>query len=491
MKRRNYFIFSCLMPMAPAAVQAQFDKGLNYKIETSATVSGGHNTPFWLVANKHGLSSIRKNNAYLDAGIFRDLEKDKKFSYAFGLEMVGASRFTSKFFIQQAYVDLRYRGMEISVGSKERGNEMKNDQLSSGSMTFSTNARPIPQVRVSIPEYIPFPWTKNWLHIKGHVAYGMFTDEKFQERFTAGRSKYTKETLFHSKAAFLKVENLQKSPVSVELGIEMAAQFGGDCYYPDGTVLRTPDSWKDFFRIFFPSNGDSGASESDQINILGNHVGSYSAAVGYHFPTWKIKAYWEHFFEDRSGMTLTYGMWRDCLAGLEVTLPENPFVKTIVGEFLYTKHQSGAFHYFATPAIDHSFTGADNYYNNSQYAGWEHWGQGIGNPLVTSPIYNKDGNLAFESNRVKGFHIGLNGSPTSEIDYRILVSVAKHWGTYGSPYRNIRRNQNGLLEVTYKPEQIRGWSFTLAGAVDGGNMLGESWGGMLTIRKTGLIGKKK
>ena len=106
--------------MAPAAVQAQFDKGLNYKIETSATVSGGHNTPFWLVANKHGLSSIRKNNAYLDAGIFRDLEKDKKFSYAFGLEMVGASRFTSKFFIQQAYVDLRYRGMEISVGSKER-----------------------------------------------------------------------------------------------------------------------------------------------------------------------------------------------------------------------------------------------------------------------------------------------------------------------------------------------------------------------------------
>ena len=45
------------MLMAPAAVQAQFDKGLNYKIETSATVSGGHNTPFWLVANKHGLSS--------------------------------------------------------------------------------------------------------------------------------------------------------------------------------------------------------------------------------------------------------------------------------------------------------------------------------------------------------------------------------------------------------------------------------------------------
>mgnify|MGYP000361652651 CR=1 FL=1 len=134
------------------------------------------------------------------------------------------------------------------------------------------------------PSIFLFRGLKNWLHIKGHVAYGMFTDEKFQERFTAGRSKYTKETLFHSKAAFLKVENLQKSPVSVELGIEMAAQFGGDCYYPDGTVLRTPDSLERLFSVFFfPSNGDSGASESDQINILGNHVGSLQCRCGVSF----------------------------------------------------------------------------------------------------------------------------------------------------------------------------------------------------------------
>lgn len=484
-------IISCLMLIVPVSLQAQFEKGLNYKIETSATVSGGENTPFWLVANKYGLSSIRKNNAYLDAGIFRDMEKDKKFSYAFGLELVGASRFTSEFFVQQAYADVRYSWLQLSVGSKERGNEMKNDQLSSGGMTFSTNARPIPQMRLSIPEYVAFPWTKNWLHIKGHIAYGMYTDDGFQQSFTEGyAAKYTKNTLYHSKAAFVKIEN-EKSPVSVELGIEMAAQFGGDCYYPDGTVIRTPNKLKDFLRVFVPSGGGSDSSGSDQINILGNHVGSYSAAVGYQFPTWKVKAYYEHFFEDRSGMTLTYGMWKDCLTGLEVTLPKNPFVKSVVGEFIYTKHQSGAFHYLGGGGDFPSFTGNDNYYNNGQYAGWEHWGQGLGNPLLTAPIYNKNGELAFESNRVKGFHIGLNGSPTSEIDYRIMVSVVKHWGTYATPYSTIRRNQNGLLEVTYKPGKIQGWSFTLAGAVDGGNKLGDSWGGMLTIRKTGLISKKK
>lgn len=480
------------MLTAPVGVHAQFDKGLNYKIETSATLSGGEHTPFWLVANKHGLSSIRKNNAYLDAGIFRDMEKDKDFSYALGLEMVGASRFTSKFFIQQAYADVRYRWLQLSIGSKERGSELKNDLLSSGGMTFSTNARPIPQVRLSIPEYTPVPFTKHWLHVKGHVAYGRFTDDNFQERFTGGRSKFTKGTYYHSKAAFVKVEN-EKSLVSVELGIEMAAQFGGDCYYPNGdgtyTVIATPNKLKDFIKVFIPSGGGSDASESDQINILGNHVGSYSAAVSYRFPDWKVRAYYEHFFEDRSGMVFTYGMWKDCLTGLEVTLPENPVATAVVGEFIYTKHQSGAFHYL--DGFNKPFTGADNYYNNGQYAGWEHWGQGLGNPFLTAPIYNEDGDLAFKSNRVKGFHLGVNGSPTSEIDYRVLVSVVKHWGTYGVPFRAIRRSRNGLLEVTYKPERIKGWSFTLAGAADGGNMVGDSWGGMLTIRKTGLIGKNR
>lgn len=478
--------------MVPLGMQAQFDKGLNYKIETGATLSGGEHTPFWLVANKHGLSSIRKNNAYLDAGIFRDMEKDKDFSYALGLEMVGASRFTSKFFIQQAYADVRYRWLQLSIGSKERGSELKNDLLSSGGMTFSTNARPIPQVRISIPEYTPVPFTKHWLHIKGHIAYGKFTDDDFQERFTAKLTKFTNGTYYHSKAAFFKIEN-EKSPVSVELGLEMAAQFGGDCYelQKDGTykITPTPNKLKDFIKVFVPSGGGSDASESDQINVLGNHLGSYSAAVSYRFPTWKVKAYYEHYFEDRSGMVFTYGMWKDCLTGLEVTLPENPFVTSVVGEFISTKHQTGAFHYL--DGFDHPFTGADNYYNNGQYAGWEHWGQGVGNPLLTAPIYNKDGDLSFKSNRVKGFHLGVTGNPTPEIDYRVLVSVVKHWGTYSTPFRTIRRNQNGLVEVTYKPGRINGWSFTLAGAADGGNMLGDSWGGMLTIRKTGLIGKNR
>lgn len=484
---KNYFLVG-LMMLFSVGTQAQIEKGLSYNVEAGATLSRGANTPFWLVANKHGLSSIQKNNAYLSAGIFRELEKDKKFTYGFGLEMAVMEHFTSRYVVQQAYADVRYRFWELSVGSKERGSELKNDALSTGGMTFSTNARPIPQVRISIPEYIPFPGTREWIHVKAHIAYGKFTDDRFQRDFTQGHSKYNKDTYYHSKAGYVKLEH-EKFPLTVEFGMEMAAQFGGDCHYADGTVVPTPNGIMAFFRAFIPMSGGSGASESDQINILGNHLGSYNMSAEYRFPTWKVRGYYEHFFDDGSGMMMKYGMWRDCLTGLEVTLPKNPVVSSVVGEFLYTKHQSGAFH---TPdGTDERYTGADNYYNNGQYAGWEHWGQGIGNPLLLAPIYNQNNDLSFQSNRVKAFHLGFSGNPTSEIDYRVLMSFAKHWGTYGSPYPEIKTNNNALVEVSYSPKQLDGWRFTVAGAMDGGDMIGKSKGGMLTVRKTGLIGRKK
>lgn len=492
MKLNKYIFATSLLLTISLATNAQTKKALDYSIETGATLGVGNHTPFWLVSNRYGKSSILKNNAYIDAGVFKKMDDKKNFSYAFGLELVGASRFTSKFFVQQAYADVRYRWAELSVGSKERGNEILNDQLSTGGLTFSTNARPVPQVRLSIPEYIPFPWTHGWLHVKGHVAFGRFTDDGFQEDFTNKRSKFTNDALYHSKAGFLKIEN-EKIPVSFELGLEMAAQMGGTCYYPkgDGTfkTIKTPVGWKDFLKILLPSSGGSGASQSDQINILGNHLGSYSAALSYRFRTWKAKAYFQHLFEDRSGMGFTYGPWKDFLAGLEVTLPANPFVSTVVGEVIRTKHQSGSFHTLSD--FDEPFTGADNYYNNGQYAGWEHWGQGIGNPLVISPIYNAKGDLSFKSNRVQGFHIGLTGQPTSELEYRLLFSAVSHWGTYSLPFREVKHNYNGLLELTYRPMKFKGWSFTLSGAADAGNMLGRSAGGMVTIRKTGLIGSGK
>ncbi|RHR91238.1 hypothetical protein DWW23_26090, partial [Parabacteroides sp. AF14-59] len=57
--------------LLPWNTYAQFTRKLNYRTETGIGFSGGEHTPFWLTANKQGLSSIEKNNGYLRAGIFR------------------------------------------------------------------------------------------------------------------------------------------------------------------------------------------------------------------------------------------------------------------------------------------------------------------------------------------------------------------------------------------------------------------------------------
>ena len=95
--------------LLPLNSYAQFTKGLSYRAETGVSFSGGEHTPFWLTANKQGLSSIEKNNGYLRAGIFRELENDKPFSYAFGADLAVAYNFTSTFVVQQLYADLKYR----------------------------------------------------------------------------------------------------------------------------------------------------------------------------------------------------------------------------------------------------------------------------------------------------------------------------------------------------------------------------------------------
>ena len=171
--------------LLPWNTYAQFTKGLSYQAETGISFSGGEHTPFWLTANKQGLSSIEKNNGYLRAGIFREMEEDKRFSYAFGADLAVAYNFTSTFIVQQLYADLKYRCLGLSIGSKERYSEFNNPLLSSGGLTFSGNARPIPQVRIGIPEYTVVPGTKGWLAFKGHIAYGIFTDDGWQKVFVA------------------------------------------------------------------------------------------------------------------------------------------------------------------------------------------------------------------------------------------------------------------------------------------------------------------
>lgn len=474
------------MSMLSLSSYAQVTKGMSYFAEAGANFSGGEHTPFWLTANKQGLSSIEKNNGYLRAGIFRELEDDKRFSYGFGADLAVAYNFTSAFIVQQLYADLKYRCLGLSVGSKERYSEFNNPLLSSGGLTFSGNARPIPQVRVSIPEYTNVPGTKGWLAFKAHLAYGMFTDDGWQRDFVSPGNKHTEHLLYHSKDLYAKIGNRDKFPLVFEGGLEMAAQFGGNSLSKDRNIYM-PSGIKEFFKVLIPSSGGSDTPVGEQLNIYGNQLGSWNFSLTWYAPgNWKIRPYYEHFFEDHSQMFGEYG-WKDCLAGVEITFPENRVISSFVYEYITTKDQAGAVYWDHTPEIPEQVSGKDNYYNHGIYTGWQHWGMGIGNPLIVSPIYNENGSISFLSNRMQGHHFGIMGNPCADLRYRVLLSVSRNWGTYNLPFYEIKKSGNALFELKYVPHQLKGWDFTASLGIDRGAMLGRSAGGMLTIRKTGWI----
>ena len=445
-------------------------KGLEYDIEMQSTFSEGR-TPLWLNANKYGLSSLDNTNGYLRAGVFRPLRTDsvRRWGMGYGVDVAVPYNFTSDFVVQQAFIEGRWLHGVMTVGSKEYPMELKNNLLSSGSQTLGINARPIPQVRIALPEYWTLPFAKGWLHLKGHIAYGRMTDDRWQHEFTNRKNKYADDVLFHSKAGYLKIGNEDVfCPFSLELGLEMAATFGGTAYRPDGkggmTVLKGDTGLGAYWNAFVPGGYDTG--ETTYQNVEGNHVGSWLIRMNWDTDMWRFSVYADKYFEDHSAMFQLdydgYGQgeewdekkksryvlydFKDIMLGMELNIKYDRWINDVVFEYIYSKYQSGPIYHDHTNTISDHIGGRDNFYNHSIYTGWQHWGQVIGNPLYRSPIYNEDGTIMVKDNRFMAFHLGIDGRPFPRFMYRVLASWQEGLGTYDEPYENKRNNFSLLVE---------------------------------------------
>ncbi len=476
--------------------------GLEYSTEMQATASDGR-SPLWLNANRYGLSSLEKHNGFVRVGLTRPLAADslRKWGMGYGLDVAVAHNFTSDFIVQQAFVEARWMKGVLTVGSKEMPMEMKDRELSSGSQTLGINARPIPQVRLALPEYWTIPYTKGFVAIKGHVAYGWMTDGGWQKSFVPENGKYQQHVLYHSKAGYIRIGDENRHPLTVEGGLEMATIFGGSVY-SGGKEFKQESGLKNYIKALIPLNGNN---DKTLYSSEGNQLGSVLLSIGYKFPTWKVRAYMDHYFEDGSSMYMLdydgYGSgtdWnkhtksryvlydpKDGMYGVEITLPKNRWVSRIVAEHLYTKYQSGPIYHDHSQYISDHIGGRDGYYNHGTYTGWQHWGQVIGNPLYMSPLYNDDHSLTIKDNRFTAWHFGLNGDPAGNIHYRLLLTMQKGWGTYDTPYSDVKRNTSLMAEVRY--DWSRGWSVKGAAALDHGALLGNNTGVQFTIMKCGIL----
>jgi hypothetical protein len=301
-------------------------------------------------------------------------------------------------------------------------------------------------------------------------------------------SYYSVDILYHHKSLFLKWEDpTGHFPFFGILGLEHAAQWAGW----NSRFGKQPSSFRDFIRILSGESGDSNATESDQINVLGNHLGTYNAKVAYKGTTFQPALYKQHYYDDNSGTELAN--WRDGIWGGEITFFNQPFLRKIVLEYLQTTNQSGPLHFiFYDQQLYPNARGggSDDYYNNGEYvSGWSYFGRGIGNALLTSPEYNGDKMLYFKNTRVKAIHLGLEGKISSQVSYRTLFTRMYGWGTHFKPFLERKENFSSLIECIYKPENQNGWQIGFQVSFDKGDLYEDNFGCSFKISKAGVIGK--
>lgn len=510
--------------LLPCGLRAQQREELAANLEVSAEAQAGWSnsrTPLWLNANKYGLSGIDDANGYLRVAALRPASADsaRRWKWGYGADLAVAANYASTFIVQQAFAELAWGHGLLSIGSKEEPMQLKNNRLSSGSQTLGINARPVPQVRLSLPDYWTIPGLKRWLHVKAHIAYGRFTDDRWQRDFTADlrsaaldegkngdtrRGRYCEDVLYHSKAVYFKIGNDEHlRHFSLELGVEMASQFGGTSHYVNSSGELTKIKNKSGFSSYLHAltSGGQDITDGEYPNEEGNHLGQWMLRLNYTNDTWGASVYFDHFFEDLSGMILLdydgYGEgedWnthvshtyyrfplKDFMLGAEVNLKEFKWVQDIVFEYLITKYQSGPYNHDRTENISDHLAGQDDYYNHSMYGSWQHWGQVMGNPLYLSPIYNSDGYIYVADNRFKAVHIGIDGRPLRQLDYRLLASWQAGWGTYSRPYTHRKTDFSAMLEATYHFKNE--WQACAAIGFDSGGIRGDNYGFQLTARK--------
>ena len=494
MKQSKYtlLILAAILNIASGISQSEIHGSTVYNIESFGSAATDKYTPFWIVSNKYGVTSLDAGNAYIRSGIFHNQSLGNGLQWSAGVDIVAATPRYRNLYAQQVYAGIRYKSLDLTIGSKENYTSLWDRDLSSGDMVVSANARPIPEINISVPQFTAVPLTKGIMQFKGNFAIGRSFDTDYIEHFVNENQYFIKNILWHHKSLHIKLIDPQnRIPVTTSFGIRHHAQWGGTSSDPGVGVQ--PHSLKDFMRIITGRSGGEDAVSSDRLNVLGNHYGSYEMKVGYLNYVFDIYVYKQHYIDDTSG--IEYYNYPDGLYGIQAALHNFSLIKKIVFEYVYTRHQSGSIHMIS---YDHSKYpgyggGSDDYYNNGEYrTGVSYFNRSIGSPLLTSPEYNKNGNIGFKNNRIRAFHLGLQGYLSKQVSYRILATSSEGWGTMSKPFLSKENNFSCAAKISYCHPHLNDWLFSGEIATDfGSTIYGDNTGISISIAKSGILKRWK
>lgn len=521
------FLLSACIPGLHAQPAENNDSTHLFDIHAAVTANAGTGNfaPYYNMSEHYGKIQqtngiqgfIEINRPFLGSYFHNSYKAPaKRFDYGFGAEAIAEytsstdylkynaptgefekiSRHPGRISLRQLWAGVKWRSLHLTAGMREH-TPLCTPTLGSGDLVYSRNARPIPQVRIGFADFQDIPFTNGWVQIFGDISYGRFADSDYLE------SHYNYYNSFITTGVYMQYSRIyfniaQGRRFSGTIGMQHATQFGGTWHqYRQGeewSVIHNPVHFKDFINAFFPWSGGSSQVQGETDYFNGNHLGSWDLRLNYAIDDAKtLSVYLQSPWEDGSGIGKLNGfdgVWGICyLSGTQSA------VSQIVVEYVDLTNQSGPSHWapgdYDDSGIPGQATGADDYYNNYMYDGWANYGMAIGSPFVKSPVYNTDGYLRFTDNRVRGFHIAAEGYISKALQWQAMFSFRTSWGTPMLPAIEKRRDTSMMAGISWAIPKVK--RLTLSGqlAFDTGELYGDNFGGMLTLRYSLPVFRKK
>lgn len=502
MKRSIHFILFLLIPFVSI-----FGFEMNWEASTTVNAGTGKFAPSLIMANRAGTVTQSKG-VYERAGLFHELNPKDRFSFSFGVDAyiqatssvdydrwnVDEEKFEaiprrpSVFVLQQLFGEIKYRSLYLLAGMKEHDRSFIDNPLSSGDLTISNNARPIPQVKVGFYDFVDIPFTNHWAQIIGDIAYGKFTDSKWnKDHYNYYNYFLNTDVWFHYKRLYLR-SNPDK-PFVATVGMQHAAQFNGTLKkYQRGVCIETVEShdfWLSFLDVFVQAQHSDSEIEGEAMNFVGNHLGSWDIKFDYRLKNDdKISLYVMKPWEDGTGIGWQNGF--DGLWGVAYKWNNNKFFNSVLFEYLDFTNQAGPFLHEPSENIPTNTTGGDDYYNNFMYNGWTNYGMGVGSPVLKSTIYNTDGFMKYLDNAVRGFHFGMDGM-IGNVDWRVLLSWKQSKGAVYFPRPKRAQSTSMMIEGKYSFPKVKGLSLKAQIGFDAGDLYPACFGSLVSLTYKGKI----
>ena len=409
--KKSFLLFLVLYTVQISAQEVELSVGLDVR----GILGSQKDIPFWFftetgtaIGASSNISAIvfakatyfLSNNAQLEAGVSAFYRDDVP----------------TPFQRNNLYASFKNNAIKITAGARKQNEEAYGLSMTNKNIIWNSNARAIPGFLVEAhnPIKISNVFSVDW----GIGNY--FLNDK----------RYVSNAMVHYKRLGVTTKINEKNKITVRL--QHVAQWGGTS--PDFGKL--PQDFSAFVSVFFAKKT---ATPGENVNALGNHIGSILVDYEFNTKTGDFSIYYDHLFEDGSGTR--YANFPDGLWGLIYTPKNKKIITHLLYEFATTLDQSG------TTGV----SGFDNYFSNNLYrSGWTYEQTIIGLPFILVDKNIEITNLTspIVSNRVQVHHIGISGMYKA-LNWKVKSAFATHYGTYRQPFATPQKTLSNALWLQY------------------------------------------